>query len=374
MTAAATASSATGVKVYLDQIETYTGQAAPGGTDTEINDITWADSTNNSKLVVLDIIPSASTGVITGVAGKYSQVITGASEIKLVHTNPANSVVTTIIDTSATPLVNTTAAALNTNPALAVNEILTSSALAAASAVGVTMTAKVGGKSSQKIVLKATNSSATNETSNANAGAASDTTLAVDDVVGLTIAGLTGTATISAALTSSTADLATIAFDMAAAWTAAATATNTLYTVDANTTSGTILVEAVESAGSRADGGAISVVIETGASTTTIPVVGYVIGYDRQATDNKTESTSVIVTLMSDSTGVDANTSKAGAVTWTGTTNNVEMTNTTTYTTAPSTDKLKAHALADVIGAVNSDAGTVTAGTNVNLNYLGWVK
>ena len=49
-------------------------------------------------------------------------------------------------------------------------------------------------------------------------------------------------------------------------------------------------------------------------------------------------------------------------------------TNTTTYTTAPTTDQLYAHALADVLAAVDTVAGTLTSGTNTNLNYLGWLK
>ena len=245
---------ATSVKVYMDEIETYTSQAAPGGTDTEINDITWADTTNNGKLVVVDIVPAAYTGAITGVAGKVAYVFDttgGAAEIELTHTDPANSVVTTIIKTDATP-VNTTAATLNTNPALAVAEITTTAAKAAATAVGVTLDAYVGGSSEQTIYLYATNSSASAENS---ATTVSDTALAADDVVGLTIAGLTGTATISGGATS--AQLATIATNMATAWNNVATTTNTLYTVTASGSQ--ITVTASSTAGSRADNGAIAV-------------------------------------------------------------------------------------------------------------------
>ena len=168
---------ATSVKVYLDQIETYTTQAAPGGTDTEINDITWADTTNNGKLVVVDIVPATYTGAITGVKGKIAvqlEVTGGTTEIKLVHTNPANSVNTTIIDTTASPLVNTTAAALNSNPALAVDEIITTAAKAAATAVGVTLNAYVGGGSDQEITLYSSNASNLVETAIAGAGAGSE--------------------------------------------------------------------------------------------------------------------------------------------------------------------------------------------------------
>jgi len=363
---------ATSVKVYMDEIETYTAQAAPGGTDTEINDITWADTTNNGKLVVVDIVPAAYTGAITGVASKYAYEfdVTGAArEIKLVHANPANSVNTTIINTLVDPLVNTTAAALNSNPALAVDEIITTAAKAAATAVGVTLNAYVGGSSEQTITLYANNSSASVENSTTSV---SNTVMATDDVLGLTIAGLTGTATAGGAITSSQAGLNSIAEKMVNAWKAVATATNTLYSATA--TNGIITVTASQTAGSRADNGAIAVVLGTGTSTATTPIVGYKIGYDRGTSDNKTLSTQVIVTVMSNAKGVDADARQAGVVTTTGSTGMTQLTNTTTYTAASATDKMYAHALSDVIGAVTEFTGTKNAGTDVNVSYLGWLK
>ena len=372
---------ATSVKVYLDEIETYTDQAAPGGTDTETNDITWADTTNNGKLVVVDIVPAAYTGAITGVASKYAfefDVTGAAREIKLVHTDPANSVVTTIIDTTpaAGSEINTTAGTLNSNPALAVNEIITTAAKAAATAVGVTLNAYVGGSSKQTITLFNSNASNVVETLVAGAGAGSPTLLGSDDVIGLTIAGLTGTATIAGTATNTVNGLRSIATSMVAAWNNVATTTNSLYTVAvSNTATGAdITVTASSTAGSRADNGTIAVVVGTGASTLTVPVLGYKIGYDRAATDNKTISKNVIVTLLSTTKGIDANTVQAGAVTTTGSTGMTQLTNTTTYTAALTTDKMHAHALSDVIGSVNGFTGTLTSGTNVNLNYLGWLS
>jgi len=372
---------ATSVKVYLDEIETYTDQAAPGGTDIETNDITWADTSNKAKLVVVDIVPAAYTGAVKGVASKYAfefDVTAASQEIKLVHTNPANSVATTIISTiqGAGNPINTTALALNSNPALAVGEITTTAAKAAANAVGVTLKAYVGGSSKQTITLFDSNASNVVETLVAGAGAGSPTLLGSDDVIGLTIAGLTGTATIAGTATNTVAGLQSIATSMVAAWNNVATTTNTLYTVAvSNTATGAdITVTASSTAGSRADNGTIAVVVGTGASTLTVPVLGYKIGYDRAATDNKTLSTNVIVTLESNGQGVDANTIQAGAVTSTGSTGMTQLTNTTTYTAALTTDKMHAHALSDVIGAVNSFTGTLNSGTNVNLNYLGWLS
>jgi len=290
----------------------------------------------------------------------------GTAKIELTHTNPANSVATTIIKTAATP-VNTTAATLNTNPALAVAEITTTAAKAAATAVGVTLDAYVGGSSEQTIYLYATNSSASAENS---ATTVSDTALAADDVVGLTIAGLTGTATISGAATS--AALATIATDMAAAWNAVATTTNTLYNVVASGSN--ITVTASATAGSRADNGAIAVLFSTGTDTSTHPMVGYKIGYDRATTDNKTLSTKVIVTVMSNGSGTDADARQSGAITWTQAVSATLLSNATTYTAAPSFDQYHASALSDTVSAVTEFTGTKNAGTDVNVNYLGWLK
>ena len=367
---------ATSVKVYLDQIETYTSQAAPGGTDTEINDITWADVANNAKLVIVDIVPASYSGAITGVKGKIAvelAVTGGTTEIKLVHTNPANSVNTTIIDTTATPLVNTTAAALNSNPELAVNEIITTAAKAAATAVGVTLNAYVGGGSDQTIELFSTNASNLVETSIAGAGTGSDTVLGADDVIGLTIAGLTGTATVAGTATNTTAGLAAIAVSLTAAWNAVATSTNTLYELDPHTTSGTIKVSAKAGSGSRADGGTIAVVVGTGASTATTPVLGYKIGYDRGASDNLTQSKKVIVTVMTNNPGTDPHTIGAAAISFGSTTNSTLLTNGTTYTSAPSFEVYSAQALSDTVSAVTAFTGTKNAGTGVNKNYLGWL-
>ena len=372
LTKAKAAASSTGVKVYLDQIETYTTKAAPGGTDAEINDITWVDATNNSKLAILDWVPAVTTGADAGTASKYAwefDTSTSHGNITFVHTNPANSVATTIVKLAASP-VNTTAVAMNTNAALAVDEVLTAAAKAAAISVGVTLNAYVGGSSSQYLRILADNSSATNESSVAQTGAASATLLASDDVIGLTINGLTGTATVGA--NAATKTLTQIATAMKAAWDAVATSTNTIYSlaVGSGADSNLITVSASTTAGSRGDNGAIAVVFNTGASTLTVPKLGYKIGYDRLATDNKTISTKLIVTVLSDSPGTDASATKAGAIAATQQ-GGVQLTNTSTYTTAPSFNLGIGAAISDVQGAVNVDLGTSTTATTVN--YLTWL-
>jgi len=366
----AAAAAATSIKVYLDTIDLYVDEAAPGATDTETNDVSW--TSNSSKLVVMDIVPAAYTGTVTGKKSKMAyefNVSGGTAVLELTHTNPANSVVTTIIKTDGTTPVNTTVAKLNTNPALAVNEILTTQAKATAEAVGVTLNAYVGGSSSVKIYLYATNDSAT---AAGTAKTISETALAADDVVGLKIAGLTGTATLGAAVTSASADLDSLAESMVAAWNAVATSTNTIYTASA--TNSIITITASSTAGSRGDGGDVYVVYGTGTVTTTIPMIGYKIGYLKGTSDDKTASSNVIVTVESKDAGADASTVQASAVAWTTTTSGTQLTNTTTYTTAPAFDQYHAHALADVLAAVDTVAGTLTSGTNTNLNYLGWLK
>ena len=159
---------------------------------------------------------------------------------------------------------------------------------------------------------------------------------------------------------------------MVAAWNEVATTTNTIYTATA--TNSIITVTASQTAGSRGDNGAIAVLFSTGTSTTTIPMLGYKIGYDRATTDNKTLSTKVIVTVMSNDPGTDANARQSAAVAWTGSTSNTLLTNATTYTSAPSTNQYHASALSDTVSAVTGFKGTLNAGTNVNKNYLGWIN
>ena len=103
-------------------------------------------------------------------------------------------------------------------------------------------------------------------------------------------------------------------------------------------------------------------------------MVGYKIGYDRATTDNKTLSTKVIVTVMSNGKGTDADDRQAGAITWTQAVSATLLANATTYTSAPSFDQYHASALSDTVSAVTEFTGTKNAGTDVNVNYLGWLK
>ena len=257
---------------------------------------------------------------------------------------------------------------MNTNPALAViNDILTDNAIATATAVGVTLNAYVGGSSSVDITLYADNDSSTGVGS---AATVSNTVLAADDVVGLTVDGVTGTATISGALGNSTANLTTIAAEMAAAWNAVATATSTLYTV--TSVGAVITVTGIQTAGSRADGGAVAAIVTTGSDTSTIPVLGHKIGFLRGSSDDLTASSNVIVTVESNTAGLDGDIVGAGVTSFTASVGATALSVTSTYTAASTSDVIVADAFADARIALDADAGTPGAAASTT-NYLPWV-
>ena len=352
-----------GVVVKIDEVEltTFTSATDTDGTESDVLD--WE--------IVNVTAAGAATGVVAAAKSKIAQefdVSGGNAKLRLVHTNPANGVVTTIIDMVAGTPINTDASAMNTNPALAViNDILTDNAIATATAVGVTLNAYVGGSSSVDITLYADNDSSTGVGS---AATVSNTVLAADDVVGLTVDGLTGTATISGALGNSVANLTTIATEMAAAWNAVATATNTLYTV--TSVGAVITVTGIQTAGSRADGGAVAAIVTTGSDTSTIPVLGHKIGFLRGSSDDLTASSNVIVTVESNTAGLDGDIVGAGVTSFTTSVGATALSVTSTYTAASTSDVIVADAFADARIALDADAGTAGAAASTT-NYLPWV-
>ena len=352
-----------GVVVKIDEVEltTFTSATDTDGTESDVLD--WE--------IVNVTAAGAATGVVAAAKSKIAQefVVTGGTaKLKLVHTNPANGVVTTIIDMVAATAINTDASAMNTNPALAViNDILTDNAIATATAVGVTLNAYVGGSSSVDITLYSDNDSSTGVGS---AATVSNTVLAADDVVGLTVDGVTGTATISGALGNSTANLTTIAAEMAAAWNAVATATSTLYTV--TSVGAVITVTGIQTAGSRADGGAVAAIVTTGSDTSTIPVLGHKIGFLKGSSDDLTASSNVIVTVESNTAGLDGDIVGAGVTSFTTSVGATALSVTSTYTAASTSDVIVADAFADARIALDADAGTPGAAASTT-NYLPWV-
>ena len=349
-----------GVVVKIDEVEltTFTSATDTDGTESDVLD--WE--------IVNVTAAGVATGVVAAAKSKIAQefVVTNPAlpaQLKLVHENPANGVKTTIIDMANS--INTDASAMNTNPALAViNDILTDNAIATATAVGVTLNAYVGGSSSVDITLYADNDSSTGVGS---AATVSNTVLAADDVVGLTVDGVTGTATIGAG---AGANLTTIAAAMAAAWNAVATATSTLYTV---TSAGAVItVTGIQTAGSRADGGAVAAIVTTGSDTSTIPVLGHKIGFLRGSSDDLTASSNVIVTVESNTAGLDGDSVGANVTDFTGSVNATALSVTSTYTAASTSDVIVADAFADARIALDADAGTAGAPASTT-NYLPWV-
>ncbi|MDA0938229.1 MAG: hypothetical protein O2914_05280, partial [Bacteroidetes bacterium] len=263
---AATSNTSYNIKVYLDEIEEYTPAGATAtATVATVDNITWADTTNNGQLKVVDLTPgtaATTTGAAAAVIGKaaWYMASAGAGALTLKHTNPVNSVVTTLVDISA--------GELNSNPTLAADAINADTDIAAAAdVVGVSVAAYVGGEAKTTVTFGATLTATTTEGS-VTAGTNSATTVATDDVLGITINGKTATGTAGAALTTPTA----IAAKIASIWTTAqsTTVSNSMFDVKMLDASSPVLTVLGQSKyGSATSGKAVSIVVGTGTSTAT---------------------------------------------------------------------------------------------------------
>ncbi|MDA1344656.1 MAG: hypothetical protein O3A07_03925 [Bacteroidetes bacterium] len=350
---AATSNTSYNIKVYLDEIEEYTPAGATAtATVATVDNITWADTTNNGQLKVVDLTPgtaATTTGAAAAVIGKaaWYMASAGAGALTLKHTNPVNSVVTTLVDISA--------GELNSNPTLAADAINADTDIAAAAdVVGVSVAAYVGGEAKTTVTFGATLTATTTEGS-VTAGTNSATTVATDDVLGITINGKTATGTAGAALTTSTA----IAARIKDIWTTAQSTTVSNSMFDVTASSGVLTVKGQSKYGSATSGKAVSVVVGTGTSTATTPLVAYKIGYTTASTDNTTASTGLIITVTSDDAGADEGALQSGAV----------------AATAGGATSLTASATLDVATAADAKAGTTTTATPGNTtNRLSWIS
>jgi len=272
-------------------------------------------------------------------------VMGGNPAIDLDHDNPINSV--------ATDLLTIGAGTLNTNPTLAVDEILADADMIAASdVVDVTVGAYVGGEASITVTFGATLTATTTEGS-VTAGTNSATAVATDDVLGITINGKTATGTAGGSLTTATA----IASRIAAIWTAAQASTVSDSMFDVTASSGVLTVSGMSRYGSATSGKSVAVVVGTGTSTATTPLVAYKIGYTTDATDNTTASTNVIITVESNDAGEDADELQAGAV------------------TGNASQALTASATLDVATAADATADSTTpAVAGASVNRLTWIS
>jgi len=350
---AATANTAYDIQIYLDEIEEYTpaGATATATVDT-IDNIDWADTTNNGQLLVVSLTPgqdAVTTPGTAAVAGKAAWYLADpdTAAITLLHTNPINDVETTLVDISA--------AELNSNPELARDAILADADIAAAAdVVGVTVSAVVGGEASLDVTFGATLTATTTEGS-VTAGTNSATSVATDDVLGITINGKTATGTAGGSLTTATA----IASRIAAIWTAAQASTVSDSMFDVTASAGVLTVSGMSRYGSATNGKSVAVVVGTGTSTATTPLVAYKIGYTTDATDNTTGSVGVIITVTSDDAGADEGALQSGAV----------------AATAGNAVALTASATADVATAADSTADSTTAAVpGSTTNRLSWIS
>jgi hypothetical protein len=346
LTAAVAAPSSTGVQVKIDEVDLTQNQAA--GADAIESEVTdWA---------MINVTKTVTTAGVTTVAGQKAISYQGGDKIGLQHVS--GGITTSIIPDNT---------ALNSNPSLAVSEILSdaNAYVAAASAVGVTLSASVAGGSEVSLAILANNSSATNEAANAGSGAGSATDIIATDAIGLTIGGVTAT-DVAGVL----ADNVAIATKLASIWNTKynANSTYTAFTVEDDLAGG-LTIKSDESAGSRTDGTTVSVVVQQSATdTTTIPVLGYKIGkFKAGGDDNKTTSSNIIVTLTSNNGGTEYDGIQSAAVATT--TNDAGLALTSGTTTATSVQRTLA--LSDAIAAVDGTADTVASGSAVS--YLSWI-
>jgi len=357
ITAATANNTSYNIKVYLDEIEEYTPAGATAtATVATVDNITWADTTNNGQLKVVDLTPgtaAVTTGAADAVAGKaaWYMASAGAGALTLKHTNPVNTVVTTLVDVSAGDL--------NSNPSLAVDAINADTDIAAAAdVVGVTVAAYVGGEAKTTIVFSDAWTTTTTE-GTVTAGTNSTTTVATDDVLGITVNGKTATGTAGGALTTGAAIATRIKAIWDASLTTAGSATsNTMFNLT-DDTAGKLTITGKALHGSATSGKAVAVVVGTGTSTATTPLVAYKIGYTTDTTDNTTASTGVIITVTSDDAGADEGALQSGAV----------------AATAGNATSLTASATLDVATAADAKAGTTTPATTGNTtNRLSWIS
>jgi hypothetical protein len=362
LTAAVAVPSSTGVLVKLDKIEDLTVKGETSDDDVEYSDITSASAAAQAAyLTVVYVTPNTAEPTVEGVdavAGKYAWELDPGAAVTISHYNPSSQVTTTLL----------TSAGINSNPALAIADLINDDTTAAADAIGVTLAASVAGSSEVTITFAGTKDSTTTEGSVA-ASTSSASSAAATHMLGIKIGGLSATATGTAV--TNDADGSKMATQIKAIWDAKATATNTLYSV--SRTDNVLTISANQAAGSRGDGALVEILQGAGTSSpATMPVVAYKIGYLLSTADNKTTSTNIILTATSNGTGLDNDSLQASGISVTSA-GSVELTNTATYTTAPATDVMPTQAFADVANAkdgVTEVPGTSNAQTTNNMSWV----
>jgi len=349
------------IKIYLDEIEEYTPAGATATATVEtIDNIDWADTTNNGQLLVVDLTPgdpektTPGTGAVAGKAAWYLADPDTAA-ITLVHTNPNpdNGVQTTLVDISASDL--------NSNPQLAVDAILADADIAAAAeVVDVTVSAIIGGEAKTSITFSDAWTTTLTEGA-VTAGTNSTVLVEATHELHLTINGKTATGTAGSVLNTGAA----IATRLKAIWDASLVAagsatSNTMFTVT-DDSAGKLTITGGAIYGSLTNGKAVAVAAASGTGTDsdTTPLVAYKIGFTTETTDNTTASTGVIISVTSNDAGDDEGALQSEAV----------------AATAGNATALTASATADVATAADSTPDTVTAAVpGTTVNRLTWIS
>jgi len=349
VTAAAAALGTTGsVVIKLDKIEDLTYYtSATDTTGTEVSDVDSSDSAPAvGYLTVVNLTPNTAGNTVEAVtaeAGKRAwEHDPNSGALSISHS--WNSVSTTIL----------AATTLSDNPLLAIDEVLSTEAEAAADAVGITLGAIRGGSAALTIEMQTTVNSTTSEgvTGSTN----STTAIATTDIITITVNGKTATGTPSSAVTTA----AGAATAIAAVWNTAIAApgntiSNTMFDVAAS--GANITITGKQKFGSLTNGKGFAIsVAEAATATGTLPIIGYKAGNFLATTDNTTVSNNIIITVASDDTGIDAHTAQASGVTVTGAT------------------ALTASATADVNAAVDGVTAVAATSNATTTNRMAWIS
>jgi hypothetical protein len=256
---------------------------------------------------VVDLIAGTIVGANDAVAYQraFDLKTTGSGNVQIMVGSDALFVNASNAATAITP---------SANMALAISELKT--AASRATALGLSMDVVSGGNVQDvNIVFATTLDSATNE--NSYGPNSATTLLGTDDYATLTIGSQSVTSTYVTGYSGTATATAGIASGLAAAWAAKYTTASSLYAVDGDTTSGTIVVSVDNGSGNRADGDLVSVSFGSGADTSTTPLLAWKIGATNASTDNKLLGDRVIVLLANATAGVTGVTSPT--VTYNGT-------------------------------------------------------
>ncbi|MDA8644645.1 hypothetical protein N9L50_05080 [Flavobacteriaceae bacterium] len=362
--AAIAAKSATGVKVFLDEITKYTIKQAPGTDDTEYDDIVHGGA-QAAKLAIVNVVPADVTEGDDAVAGQNAWLadlsLTAATIINHIGDN---GVTTSIFN-----------ADLNVNPSLAIDQIEDVDVQNAADAVGITLAAYAGGNPGTTIEFKASGATATG--SEVTPGVASTTHVGQDDMLAITIGNFTATATVGSLTAPGNATITSedaLADAVLAIWTArwrTVSSTATYWNI-ATPATNILTISNKSGSGSRGHNETVSVSVTQGTDTSTVPFIATLIGDTKATSDNKTLGDDLIITALADNAGTilgqHDNIFVSGAVTTLTST----LFTVAEAATETATDIFEDEAREDVI---NDEDGTadVTNATASTTDYTAWI-